>query len=73
MATFLIAFLLLALVILGMSLGVILSGRRIQGSCGGLNGMTDADKCMICNRNVDADHPLQKRAACPRSRTSQAR
>ncbi len=34
--TILIAFLVFALAVLLMSLGVIFSGRRIQGSCGGL-------------------------------------
>ena len=37
--TILFAFLVFALVVLLMSLGVLLSGRRIQGSCGGLSSI----------------------------------
>ena len=37
--TILLAFLVFALVVLLMSLGVLLSGRRIQGSCGGLSSI----------------------------------
>lgn len=37
MATYLIAFLVFALVIAGMSIGVLAGRGRIQGSCGGLN------------------------------------
>ncbi len=37
--TILIAFLVFALAVLLMSLGVILTGRRIQGSCGGLGNI----------------------------------
>ena len=37
MLTYLIAFLVFALVIAGMSIGVLAGRGRIQGSCGGLN------------------------------------
>ncbi len=37
--TILIAFLVFALAVLFMSLGVLLSGRSIQGSCGGLSNI----------------------------------
>ncbi|MGC1274833.1 MAG: (Na+)-NQR maturation NqrM [Planctomycetaceae bacterium] len=39
------------LVIVAMAVGVIFSNRRIQGSCGGLSTMRDADgksSCMAC-------------------------
>ena len=39
MTTILIAFFVFALVVLLMSLGVLLNGRRIQGSCGGLSNI----------------------------------
>lgn len=35
------AFTAFGLVIVGMAVGVIFKGRRIQGSCGGLNNMSD--------------------------------
>ncbi len=37
MTTVLLSFILFALAMLGLASGLILSGRRIQGSCGGLN------------------------------------
>lgn len=39
------------LVIAGMAIGVMISGRRIQGSCGGLGTMRGSDgrsPCMAC-------------------------
>lgn len=39
MATFVIAFLMFALVIVAMSIGVMAGRSRIEGSCGGLNGI----------------------------------
>jgi hypothetical protein len=37
MTTVLLSFVLFALAMLGLASGLFLSGRRIQGSCGGLN------------------------------------
>ncbi|MBG6210660.1 (Na+)-NQR maturation NqrM [Roseibium album] len=68
MATFLIAFILLLLVVTGMSLGVILMGKTIKGSCGGLNAISGADKCVVCHKDVDPDSPLRDKLQCPRAR-----
>ncbi|MEP1572360.1 (Na+)-NQR maturation NqrM [Roseibium album] len=68
MATFLIAFVLLLLVVTGMSLGVILMGKTIKGSCGGLNAISGADKCLVCHKDVDPDSPLRDKLQCPRAR-----
>lgn len=68
MATFLIAFVLLLLVVTGMSLGVILMGKTIKGSCGGLNTISGADKCLVCHKDVDPDSPLRDKLQCPRAR-----
>ncbi|CTQ62770.1 MAG: (Na+)-NQR maturation NqrM [Roseibium album] len=68
MATFLIAFVLLLLVVTGMSLGVILMGKTIKGSCGGLNAISGADKCVVCHKDVDPDSPLRDKLQCPRAR-----
>ncbi len=48
--TILIAFLVFALAVLFMSLGVLLGGRRIQGSCGGLGNIpgTESDCGGLC-------------------------
>ncbi|MBO6815001.1 MAG: (Na+)-NQR maturation NqrM [Rhizobiaceae bacterium] len=66
MATFLFAFTLLGLVVLGMSLGVIFMGKRIKGSCGGLNAISGADKCLVCKKEIDPNSPLRDRLQCGR-------
>ncbi|TNF19351.1 MAG: (Na+)-NQR maturation NqrM [Rhodobacteraceae bacterium] len=73
MTTFLLTFGLLLLIVLGMALGVIVMGRRIKGSCGGLNAIGDADHCMVCQKEIDPDSPLRERLECPRARQKQER
>lgn len=68
MATFVLAFVLLLLIMLGMALGVLLMGRRIKGSCGGLNAIGDADQCLVCHKEIDPNSPLHERLKCPRAR-----
>lgn len=68
METALLAFVLLSLIMLGMAVGVIFSGRRIKGSCGGLNAIADADHCLVCKKEIDPDSPLRERLQCPRAR-----
>jgi hypothetical protein len=68
MLEFFLAFGLLMAVMVGMALGVILSGRTIKGSCGGLNAISDADHCLVCKKEIDPDSPLRDRLACPRAR-----
>ena len=68
MATFVFAFILLSLVVAGMSIGAILMGKTIKGSCGGLNAVAGADKCLVCSRPVDPDSPLREKLACKRAR-----
>jgi len=69
MSTFVLAFGVLLLVMLGMALGVILRGKTIKGSCGGLNAIADSDKCVVCAKDIDPDSPLRERlAGCPRAR-----
>ncbi|MCI5097223.1 MAG: (Na+)-NQR maturation NqrM [Rhodobacteraceae bacterium] len=68
METFFLAFGLLLLIMLGMALGVIFMGKRIKGSCGGLNAISDADHCVVCNKEIDPDSPLRERLQCPRAR-----
>ncbi|ETA50136.1 (Na+)-NQR maturation NqrM [Ponticoccus alexandrii] len=67
--TFFLAFCLLLLVMLGMALGVMFQGKTIKGSCGGLNAISDADQCLVCNKDIDPDSPLRERlAGCPRAK-----
>lgn len=68
MTTFLIAFILLLVVVTGMSLGVMLMGKTIKGSCGGLNAISGADKCVVCQKDVDPNSPLRDQLQCPRRR-----
>lgn len=68
MATFILAFSLLLLITLGMSVGVIFMNKRIKGSCGGLNAIGDGDECLVCHKEIDPDSPLRERLQCPRAR-----
>lgn len=68
METFLFTFGFFCVVMIGMSLGVMLMGKRIKGSCGGLNAISDADQCLVCKKEIDPDSPLRERLACPRAR-----
>lgn len=68
MQTFLFTFAFFSVVMIGMSLGVMLMGKRIKGSCGGLNAIADADHCLVCKKEIDPDSPLRERLACPRAR-----
>lgn len=66
MQTFILTFGLMVLVMVGMAVGVMLSGRSIKGSCGGLNAIADSDKCLVCAKDIDPESPLRDRLACPR-------
>ncbi|MEX0284797.1 MAG: (Na+)-NQR maturation NqrM [Paracoccaceae bacterium] len=68
MTIFVFTFSLFLIVVLGMSLGVMLMGRRIKGSCGGLNAIGDADQCLVCHKEIDPNSPLRDRLECPRAR-----
>ena len=68
MEIFAFTFGLLLIVVLGMSLGVILMDKRIKGSCGGLNAISDADQCLVCSKEIDPNSPLRERLQCPRAR-----
>ena len=68
MSEFFLAFGLLVLIFLGMSLGVILMGKRIKGSCGGLNAISCSDRCVVCAKEIDPNSPLKERPQCPRAR-----
>lgn len=48
MTEFLIAFAVFAVAIAGMAIGVIVRGKCIQGSCGGLANMQDDSGRSIC-------------------------
>ena len=68
METLVLTFGLLLVIMVGMAVGVIFSGRTIKGSCGGLNAISYADQCLVCKKDIDPDSPLRERLACPRAR-----
>ncbi|CUH41969.1 MULTISPECIES: (Na+)-NQR maturation NqrM [Ruegeria] len=68
MSTFIIAFFLLLIIVVGMSLGVMLMGKTIKGSCGGLNAISGADKCVVCKKDVDPNSPLRDQLQCKRAK-----
>lgn len=48
MATFIFAFIVLLLLVAGMAIGVMLRGRPIKGSCGGMSALGIDTECDIC-------------------------
>lgn len=48
MVTLVITFLIIAIVIGIMSVGVIMGRKPVQGSCGGLNNVAGLDECELC-------------------------
>lgn len=45
-------FFILLMAVAGMAVGVILSGRQITGSCGGLSAIQGVDRCGVCGRDL---------------------
>ncbi len=68
METFVLAFIFLLLIVVGMAIGAIVMGKTIKGSCGGLNAVAGADKCLVCKKPVDPDSPLRDKLQCKRAR-----
>ena len=64
MITFIFTFIFLMLVVILMSLGVMLMGKNIKGSCGGLNALSVTDKCLVCNKDIDPNSPLISKLDC---------
>ncbi len=48
MATILLAFVLLAMVMTAMAVGVIVANKPIKGSCGGIASLGFGRKCEVC-------------------------
>jgi len=53
MIEFILAFLIIGLVVLGMSVGVLYGRQPLQGSCGGINNFGIDGACEICGGNPD--------------------
>lgn len=67
---FLAAFVAFALVIVGMAVGVIFAGKRIQGSCGGLSAWTDENERPMCEACLEC--PAKKSECELENRTHRA-
>jgi len=52
MSTILLTFLVLLILLLGMSVGVIFGRKPIAGSCGGLQGLDPDRDCELCGGNL---------------------
>ena len=61
METLILAFLLLALVIAGMAIGVIVKGQPIKGSCGGMTALGMDTACDICGGDTKKCEDEQER------------
>jgi hypothetical protein len=48
MMSLLVTFAVIALVVLLMSVGVLFGRKPVQGSCGGMNKISDLGECEIC-------------------------
>jgi hypothetical protein len=64
MELFLITFVCLTIIVTIMSLGVMLMGKNIKGSCGGLNAISGSNKCLVCNKDIDPNNPLINKLNC---------
>ena len=62
--TVLLAFVILLLVVGGMAIGAILTGRRLTGSCGGLSAIDGVDRCTVCGRDVGSGPKARDMARC---------
>lgn len=62
METFLATFLVMMLVVAGMAVGYVFTGRQIKGSCGGINNI-DGDSCSVCGRPAgdSCDNPAENK------------
>ncbi|BBB26086.1 (Na+)-NQR maturation NqrM [Amphritea japonica] len=66
MATMVLSFVVLGLVIIGMAVGVIMGRKPIAGSCGGLANVGIEGKCSICGddpQKCDDEQEKQKKKA----------
>jgi hypothetical protein len=64
LATFILAFAIFTAAVAGMAAGLLLSGRRIEGSCGGLNNIPgiESDCGGACKRPCERRRARQKAA-----------
>lgn len=61
MITFVLAFVFIALMIAGMAVGVIVKGKPIKGSCGGMAALNMDTACDICGGDTKKCEDEQER------------
>ena len=73
MTTLILAFVVIALIITGMAVGVLFGRKPIAGSCGGMSAIGMISDCDICGGNKDiCDTEQEKKAAQAAGRTDLA-
>jgi hypothetical protein len=67
MTTYLVTLVVFVVALAGMAIGVMLSGRRIKGTCGGLSSYKDRDGNSVCeactNPSTDCTQRREREAA----------
>ncbi|SHK39982.1 hypothetical protein SAMN05216369_1854 [Marinobacter antarcticus] len=63
MSTFLLVFLIVVLLVAGMSVGVIFGRKPISGSCGGMSAVGISSSCDICGGNTQKCEEESQRVA----------
>lgn len=63
MTTLILAFVVIALIITGMAVGVLFGRKPIAGSCGGMSAIGMVSDCDICGGNKDVCETEQEKKA----------
>ncbi|MEC7276371.1 MAG: (Na+)-NQR maturation NqrM [Bdellovibrionota bacterium] len=61
MKLFLLSLTVVGLAILGMAVGVIISNKKLKGSCGGLGAIMGED-CMFCDKKEECEEEKKREA-----------
>lgn len=61
---FLLSLAVVGIALLGMAVGVILSNRKLQGSCGGLGAIMGED-CMFCDKKEECEEEKKRNSSGP--------
>lgn len=62
METVILAFLLMVLIVTAMAVGVIIKGKPIKGSCGGISSLGMGTACDICGGDATKCEKEQKKS-----------
>ena len=70
MHVYLVSFIVIVLAVAGMALGVLLSDRRLKGSCGGLNTINGLEGSCSCEKPCEKRQQREKEIGLDRLRSS---